>query len=82
MRALMARAPTGEVFTLTEEFGNLDRAKPCWEVSYSPLRGEDGRVVEAFHYANDISARLCAEAELASTQRPYGSRRRWKRSAS
>ncbi len=68
MRTLMARALTGEVFTVTEEFGDPDRAKPCWEVSYSPLRGEDGRIVGAFHYAKDISARLNAESELASTQ--------------
>jgi signal transduction histidine kinase len=68
MRSLMARALTGEVFTVTEEFGDPNRVKPCWEVSYSPLRDEDGHVVGAFHYARDISARLRAEAELAIAQ--------------
>ncbi|GEL41798.1 hypothetical protein MEX01_23890 [Methylorubrum extorquens] len=32
------------------------------------MRGEDGPIVGAFHYAKDISARQCAKAELASTQ--------------
>ncbi|KMO41486.1 PAS domain-containing protein [Methylobacterium aquaticum] len=68
MRALMTRALTGEVFTVTEEFGDPDLAKPCWEVSYSPLRDQDGRIVGAFHYAKDVSMRLQAEAELARTQ--------------
>ncbi|WP_232632027.1 hybrid sensor histidine kinase/response regulator [Methylobacterium sp. Leaf118] len=68
MRSLMARALTGEVFTVTEEFGDPNRVKPCWEVSYSPLRDEDGRVVGAFHYARDISLRLRAEAELTIAQ--------------
>ncbi|KQT79691.1 hypothetical protein ASG51_03340 [Methylobacterium sp. Leaf465] len=68
MRGLMARALTGEAYTVTEEFGDPRLAKPRWEVSYSPLRDEQGRVIGAFHYARDISARLRAEAELAVTQ--------------
>jgi PAS domain S-box-containing protein len=68
MRGFMARALQGEVFTVTEEFGDPELAKPYWEVSYSPLRDEDGRIVGAFHYAKDISERLRAEAQLASTQ--------------
>ncbi|CAO4181251.1 PAS domain-containing protein [Methylorubrum populi] len=68
MRALMTRALSGEVFTVTEEFGDPDLAKPCWEVSYSPLRDKEGRIVGAFHYAKDVSVRLRAEAELTSTQ--------------
>lgn len=68
MRGLMERALRGETFTVTEEFGDPDLAKPYWEVSYSPLRDEGGRIVGAFHYAKDISERLRAEAELASTQ--------------
>lgn len=68
IRSLMARALTGESYTVTEEFGDPDLAKPCWEVSYSALRNADGVVLGAFHYARDISDRLRAEAELATTQ--------------
>ena len=68
MRGFMARALQGEVFTVTEEFGDPDLAKPYWEVSYSPLRDASGQIIGAFHYAKDISERLRAEAELARTQ--------------
>ncbi|WP_167456066.1 PAS domain-containing protein [Methylobacterium currus] len=68
MRGFMARALTGECYTVTEPFGDPDLEKPTWEVSYSPLRDGEGRVIGAFHFAKDISDRLRAEAELASTQ--------------
>ena len=68
MRGLMTRALTGESFSVTEEFGDPDLAKPHWEVSYSPLRNAAGTVIGAFHYAKDISEKMKAEAELASTQ--------------
>ena len=68
MRGFMARALDGETFTVTEEFGDPDLAKPYWEVSYAPLRDSHGRIIGAFHYAKDISARLRAEADLAVAQ--------------
>ncbi|WP_458094052.1 PAS domain-containing protein [Roseomonas sp. WA12] len=68
MRALMKRALTGEIFRVVEEFGDPALAKPYWEVSYSPLRDENGQIIGAFHHAQDISARLRAEGELARTQ--------------
>ena len=68
IRGFMARALEGDAFTVTEEFGDPDLIKPYWEVSYSPLRETDGRIVGAFHYARDISVRLRGEAELATAQ--------------
>jgi PAS domain S-box-containing protein len=68
MRSLMTRALSGEHFTVQEEFGRSEFGTPCWEISYTPLRDEAGRVVGAFHQATDISERLLAEAELATAQ--------------
>lgn len=68
MRALMTRALSGESFTVVEKFGRPELGTPWWEISYTPLRDEDGSVVGAFHHALDISDRLRAEAELASAQ--------------
>lgn len=68
MRALMSRALTGESFTVEEEFGNPEIDAPCWEIHYSPLRDETGRVIGAFHHARDISARLRAQIELGAAQ--------------
>ncbi len=68
IRGFMARALSGEVYTVVEEFGDPKLVKPYWEVSYFPLRDEAGEIVGAFHHANDISARLRAEAELRQAQ--------------
>jgi signal transduction histidine kinase len=68
MKAQMARALSGESFTVEEEFGNPEIDAPRWEIHYSPLRDAAGQVVGAFHHARDISVRLRAQAELADTQ--------------
>jgi len=68
MRAQMARALAGESFTVEEEFGNPAIDAPRWEIHYSPLRDENGKVVGAFHHARDISARLRAQADLETAQ--------------
>jgi PAS domain S-box-containing protein len=68
MRALMTRALSGEHFTVQQEFGRSEFGAPSWEISYTPLKDEAGRVVGAFHQAKDISERLLAEAELATAQ--------------
>lgn len=68
MRALMKRALTGEVFTVTGEFGRPELGTPVWEITYTPLRNDEGEVVGAFHHATDISERLLAEADLRSAQ--------------
>lgn len=68
MRAQMARALSGESFTVEEEFGNPAIDAPRWEIHYSPLRDSEGTIVGAFHHARDVSARLRAQAELADAQ--------------
>ena len=68
IRGFMARALAGETFTVVEEFGDPDLAKPYWEVAYTPLRDEQGVIIGAFHHAKDISARLRAQAELENTR--------------
>ncbi len=68
MRALMARALTGEAFTVVKEFGNPKLGVPHWEIAYTPLRDEAGKIIGAFHHARDISQKLRAEAELQVAQ--------------
>jgi len=68
MRGFMARALTGESYTVTEAFGDPSLVKPYWEVSYTPLRDPDGRIIAAFHFARDVTARLRAEEELNIAQ--------------
>ncbi|MCC2977748.1 PAS domain-containing protein [Sphingomonas sp. PL-96] len=68
MRGFMARALAGESFTTAAAFGRPELGMPCWEISYTPLRDPSGRVIGAFHHANDISDRLVAHAELEAAQ--------------
>lgn len=68
MRALMGRALAGESFTVCEAFGRPEYGQPCWEISYTPLRDSDGRIIGAFHLADDVSDRVRAEAELTAAQ--------------
>ena len=68
MRALMARALTGEVFSVEEEFGDPEIVKPRWELHYAPLRDATGQIIGAFHFARDISDRLRTQAELGVAQ--------------
>ncbi|MEG3125498.1 PAS domain-containing sensor histidine kinase [Sphingomonas sp. GB1N7] len=68
IRGFMARALAGEVFNVTEEFGDPNLNKPYWDISYAPLRDESGTIIGAFHHAKDISARLRAEAALYAAE--------------
>jgi signal transduction histidine kinase/ActR/RegA family two-component response regulator len=68
IRGFMARALAGEVFNVTEEFGDPDLFKPYWDISYAPLRNADGTIIGAFHHAKDISDRLRAESALRMTE--------------
>lgn len=68
MRALMTRALTGETFSIEEDFGNPAIDAPRWEIHYSALRDEAGKVIGAFHHARDVSARQRAQAELDLAQ--------------
>ncbi|WP_145009967.1 PAS domain-containing protein [Pseudomonas oryzihabitans] len=68
MHGFMRRALRGEVFTVTERFGDSEIAKPYWELSYTPLRDKSGDVIGAFHYARDVTDKLRAETELNLVQ--------------
>jgi PAS domain S-box-containing protein len=68
MRDFMARALAGESFTIVETFGRPELGTPHWEITYTPLRDADDRIVGAFHLANDISGRLAAQADLENAQ--------------
>ncbi|MET0308825.1 MAG: ATP-binding protein [Sphingomonas sp.] len=68
IRGFMARALAGEVFNVTEEFGDPDLSKPYWDIYYAPLRDTSGTIIGAFHHAKDISARLHAEAALRAAE--------------
>lgn len=68
VRGYMTRALAGETFTVREELGDPAIEKIYWEISYNPLRDDEGRVIGAFHHAVDITSELRSQAELAQAQ--------------
>lgn len=68
LRGFMTRALAGESFTEQAVFGAPDLDQPIWEITYNPLRDEEGRIVGAVHHAVDVSARVRAERRLAEAQ--------------
>jgi signal transduction histidine kinase/CheY-like chemotaxis protein len=68
IRGFMARALEGEVFSVVEEFGDPSFDRPYWEIWYAPLRDEAGRIIGAFHHAQDISARPRLQVDLSAAQ--------------
>ena len=68
VRGFMERALSGESFSVIEKLGDPQHEEPTWEITYSPLRDEDGTIFGAFHIARDISDRVRAQEELATIQ--------------
>ncbi|WP_152047372.1 PAS domain S-box protein [Aureimonas psammosilenae] len=62
------RALAGEEFTIVQEFGTPERARPFFELRYNALHDRLGRFVGAFQYAVDVSDRLRDQARLADAE--------------
>ncbi len=61
---LWERALNGETFTIDHEFGDPDRARNCYHMSFSPIRSSDGRIIGAAHILRNITDRKRMEDEL------------------
>lgn len=66
--AVWRRALSGENFAIVEEFGDADRARPCYELRFNALYDRTGSFVGAFQYAVDVSDRLRDQARLAAAE--------------
>ena len=66
--AMMKRALAGEIFTERVEFGDPAHMKLHWDITYSPLRDDDGAVIGACHHAVDVTAQVEAERALAASR--------------
>jgi PAS domain S-box-containing protein len=68
VRAGWARALAGQEITVVEDFGNPDRDRPYYAISFRTLRNEHGERIGAYQFVTDVSERLKAEAKLIETQ--------------
>ena len=68
VKAAWARGLSGEEFTITEDFGNPQRARPHYEINFRTLTNARGERIGCYQFVIDVSERLRAQAALASAQ--------------
>ena len=64
VKALWARALKGEIFTITQQFGDPDHDERHYELKFSPLRNETGTVIGAYEFVFDVTQRILDEKRL------------------
>lgn len=62
------RGLAGEEITFVQEFGDADRARPAYEISFRTLRDAQGQRMGCYQFVMDVSERLRGQAELAQAQ--------------
>ncbi|WP_426216356.1 PAS domain-containing protein [Methylobacterium sp. NFXW15] len=62
------RGLAGEEITFVQEFGDADRARPAYEISFRTLRDAQGQRMGCYQFVMDVSERLRGQAELAHAQ--------------
>ena len=67
-KAIWGRALRGEEFQDCQEFGDEARERNYYELTYSSIRGAEGRLIGAAHFVRDVSRRRRAELQLAENE--------------
>ncbi|WP_157220860.1 ATP-binding protein [Flavisphingomonas formosensis] len=67
-RAIWSRALAGEIFVVTEEFGEKEREPRWFEVRFNPLLNAEGKIIGASGTSYDVTEAKRAEGELALAQ--------------
>jgi PAS domain S-box-containing protein len=62
------RALQGEEFTVITEFGDENRARRYYEITYSSIRNANNQLIGASHIIRDATARIQAEHEVRKLQ--------------
>ena len=68
VRAGWGRGLAGEEATFIEDFGDPDRVRPYYEISFRTLRDERGERMGCYQFVTDVTERLRAQAELTLAQ--------------
>jgi signal transduction histidine kinase/CheY-like chemotaxis protein len=68
VRVGWGRALAADQLTIVEEFGESERARPHYEVTFRSLLNETGEKIGAYQLARDVSERLREQARLVQTQ--------------
>lgn len=68
VRAGWGRGLAGEEITFVQEYGDPDRARSAYEISFRTLRDGQGQRSGCYQFVMDVSERLRGQAELAQAQ--------------
>ena len=68
VRAGWGRGLAGEEITFVEEYGDADRARSAYEISFRTLRDEKGHRTGCYQFVMDVTERLRGQDELAQAQ--------------
>lgn len=68
---LWKRALSGEEFSLIQEFGNSDRDRSYYEITYSTIQDFTGKQIGASHIIKNVTDRIQAEQALRQSEERY-----------
>ncbi|WP_298967944.1 PAS domain-containing protein [uncultured Methylobacterium sp.] len=68
VRAEWGRGLAGEEITFVADFGDAERARPSYEISFRTLRDAQGARAGCYQFVMDVTERLRGQAELAEAQ--------------
>lgn len=68
LRAMWARALSGEEFTAIEAFGDPALDRRFYELKFNNLRDLNGRLIGAYQFVYDVTERLRDQARLAEAE--------------
>jgi signal transduction histidine kinase/CheY-like chemotaxis protein len=63
------RAINGEEFSVIKEFGDVNKERNAYELTYSSIRDEDGNITGAFHILRDVSIREMMKEKAKSADK-------------
>jgi PAS domain S-box-containing protein len=64
VRAVWARALSGEEFSELAQFGDPENDQRWYEMKYSPLRDNEGNLIGAYQFVYDVTQRIAEQAQL------------------
>ncbi len=65
---IWGRALQGEEFTVIKEFGDENRARNYYEITYSSIRNDGDELIGASHIIRDATTRIQVEREVSNLQ--------------
>jgi signal transduction histidine kinase/ActR/RegA family two-component response regulator len=63
-----SRGLTGQEVTIVEDYGDLTRTRPFYEIKFRPLHDDQGVLIGCYQFVSDVTQRLRDQASLNEAQ--------------